>query len=118
MNQQRESLAKANSVRAHNARIKASLRRQNYRTALTLAAAWLEDNAPCIASLKVEDLVTSIPYIKHSRSREVLWLAEIPRGERRVGALTQRQRQALATELRNWAARRQHRRRQEGAEAA
>lgn len=89
--QRAEALARAATVRRERAELKGRLKRGE----VTLAEALREDTA---ARLKVSELLASLPGMGKVRTAQVMEQHGIA-GNRRVGGLGAKQRQALAEEF-------------------
>lgn len=92
--QRMAALRQANSVRVHRAQMKVALKAQGCQLAAELVAAppwWLE-------TMRVENLLVSLPWFGESKMRAVLRMLSISQAKT-VGGLSSRQRVELVAEL-------------------
>ncbi len=98
--QRARALTKANEIRVANGILKREIKALPRYDAMHLVADLLEDNVAPANSLPAQRLIWSIPRIGDARLRGVFYKAQVFNVDRRVKDLTDRQRRALAFELR------------------
>lgn len=104
--QSMEALARANHVRRESSKLKHEIRAMKRPGAAWVAELLLNNHEdPAIGSMRVYGLLRAVWYLRHSKADRMLYLCDIPQ-HKRVRQLTERQRLALATRLRDWAAER------------
>jgi hypothetical protein len=101
LNQRREALAQANHIRSTRAALKRDLAHSDKATALDKAIAIVDQPRAEHLTMKVYDLLLTLPGVGHVRVRQFLDTIHCS-PSKTVGGITPRQRTALVAALRHY----------------
>jgi hypothetical protein len=96
--QNMQALQVANEIRAYRAQLRADLKQLQRDNGAYYCSLVIEDNAPEVRTMEVGKLLDMIRYMTRSKMQVIFNTAQVA-PHRRIGALTSRQRTALARAL-------------------